>query len=55
VYDVTVKAGRVVSVGLRTASDANWPLFVLGMRDAVFTDFHFAWESHGITFAETDR
>jgi Ni,Fe-hydrogenase III large subunit len=55
VYDVTMKADRVVSVGLRTASDANWPLFALGMRDAVFTDFHFAWESHGIVFAETDR
>lgn len=55
VYDVTISSGRVVSVGLRTASDANWPLFALGMRDAVFTDFHFAWESHGIVFAETDR
>ncbi len=55
VYDVTVTDGRVTRVSTRTASDANWPLFTLGMRDAVFTDFHFAWESFGILFAETDR
>ncbi|HLY77100.1 MAG TPA: hypothetical protein VKT21_04375, partial [Thermoplasmata archaeon] len=55
VYDVTVMDGRVSAVGIRTASDANWPLFALGLRDAVFTDFHFAWESFGLLFAETDR
>lgn len=55
VYDVSVVAGRVTAVGLRTASDANWPLFAIGMRDQVFTDFHFAWESFGLQFAETDR
>ncbi len=55
VYDVSVHDGRVGRVSARTASDANWPLFALGMRDAVFTDFHFAWESFGILFAETDR
>jgi Ni,Fe-hydrogenase III large subunit len=55
VYDVAVSDGRLASVGLRTASDANWPVFALGMRGAVFTDFHFAWESMGLLFAETDR
>ncbi len=54
VYDVRVEDGRVADVGWRTPSVANWPLFALGMRDAVFTDFHFALESFGFAFAETD-
>jgi Ni,Fe-hydrogenase III large subunit len=54
VYDVQVSQGRVVSVGFRSPSQANWPLFAAGMRDAVFTDFHFALESFGLVFAETD-
>jgi len=55
VYDVTVDTqDRVAAVGLRTASDANFPVFALGMRDAVFTDFHFAYESFGLSFTETD-
>jgi Ni,Fe-hydrogenase III large subunit len=55
VYDVTLTAGRVAAVSARTPSQANWPLFAFGMRDAVFTDFHFALESFGLVFAETDR
>ncbi len=55
VYDVALRDGRVAAVGLRTASDANWPVFAVGMRSQVFTDFHFAWESFGLLFAETDR
>ncbi|MGA9839506.1 MAG: hypothetical protein WBF81_04020 [Thermoplasmata archaeon] len=54
VYDVRVDEGRVVSLGFRSPSQANWPLFATGMRDAVFTDFHFALESFGLVFAETD-
>ena len=55
VYDVAVdQEGRVAAVNLRSASDANFPLFALGMRDAVFTDFHFAYESFGLSFTETD-
>lgn len=54
VYDVTVRDGVVRAVGLRTASQANWPLFALGMRGAVLTDFHFAFESFGLGFADTD-
>jgi Ni,Fe-hydrogenase III large subunit len=54
VYDVTLEAARIVRVGYRSASHANWPLFSLGMRGAVLTDFHFALESFGLWFAETD-
>ncbi len=55
VYDVSVTAGRIASVAARTPSQANWALFASGMRNAVFTDFHFAFESFGLVFAETDR
>lgn len=54
VYDVSVRDGKVLHVGFRSPSQANWPLFAAGMRDAVFTDFHFAFESFGLVFAETD-
>ncbi len=54
VYDVTVSRDRVVSIGMRSASQANFPVFALGLRDGVFTDFHFAWESFGLVFAEVD-
>ncbi len=55
VYDVRVAGSRIAAVGVRTPSDANWPVFASGMRGAVFTDFHFALESFGLVFAETDR
>jgi Ni,Fe-hydrogenase III large subunit len=54
VYDVRIAEGRVVALGFRSPSQANWPIFASGMRDAVFTDFHFALESFGLVFAETD-
>jgi Ni,Fe-hydrogenase III large subunit len=54
VYDVSVKDGRVTRVGWRSPTEANFPLFALGMRGAVFTDFHFAFESFGLVFAEID-
>ena len=54
VYDVRVTAGKVDALQLRSPSRANWPVFAAGMRDAVFTDFHFALESFGFAFAETD-
>ena len=54
VYEVRVSSGRVTSLDFRSPSQANWPLFASGMRDAVFTDFHFALESFGLVFAETD-
>ena len=55
VYDVSVENGRLRSIGVRSPSDANWPLFAAGMNHAVFTDFHFAFESFGLVFADTDR
>ncbi len=54
VYDVTVEAGTVRAAGMRSASEANLPLFAQGLRNGVFTDFHFAWESFGLVFAEVD-
>ena len=54
VYDVRVTAGKVDALQLRSPSQANWPVFAAGMQDAVFTDFHFAFESFGFAFAETD-
>jgi Ni,Fe-hydrogenase III large subunit len=54
-YDVAVSGRTVAAVFARTPSDANWPVFARGMRGAVFTDFHFAFESFGLVFAETDR
>ncbi len=54
VYDVRVAEDRVAALGFRSPSQANWPLFAHGMQGAVFTDFHFAFESFGLVFAETD-
>ncbi|HTS32627.1 MAG TPA: hypothetical protein VMI55_01645 [Thermoplasmata archaeon] len=54
VYDVRIQDGRVAGIGMRSASQANFPVFARGLRDGVFTDFHFAWESFGIVFAEVD-
>ncbi len=55
VYDVEIADGRVVRAWARTPSDANWPLFAVGMRNSVFTDLHFALESFGLVYADTDR
>ncbi|MHB1866153.1 MAG: NADH-quinone oxidoreductase subunit D-related protein [Thermoplasmata archaeon] len=54
VYDVRVNHGKVAGIGMRSASQANFPVLARGLRDGVFTDFHFAWESFGIVFAEVD-
>ncbi len=54
VYDVTLTEGRIGALGVRTASAANWPAFARALEGSVFTDFHFAWESFGLSFAETD-
>lgn len=54
VYDVRIAEGRLVELGFRSPSQANWPIFASGLRDGVFTDFHFAFESFGLLFAETD-
>jgi len=54
VYDVRLDGDRIAGVGMRSPSDANWPVFALGLREGVFTDFHFACESFGFLFAESD-
>lgn len=54
VYDVATDGGKVVHVGMRSATQANIPVFARGLRNGVFTDFHFAWESFGLVFAEID-
>lgn len=54
VYDVTIADHRIRALGVRTPSQANWPVFAASLRDAVFTDFHFDFESFGLLFAETD-
>lgn len=54
VYDVEVVDDRVRAVGVRTPSQANWPLVALSLRGSVFTDFAFSLESFGASFAETD-
>lgn len=54
VYDVQLANERIVALGSRTPSQANFPLFALGLKGGVFTDFHFAWESFGLVFAEVD-
>ena len=55
VYEVEVAEGRVARVGCRTPSQANFPALAEGLNGAVFTDFHFAFESFGLVFAEVDR
>lgn len=54
VYDVSLENGKLTRVDWRSPTEANFPLFSLGMRGAVFTDFHFAFESFGLVFAEID-
>ncbi len=54
VYDVAVDDGRIRSVAWRSPTEANFPLFATGMRNWVFTDFHFSFESFGLVFAEMD-
>lgn len=54
VYDVSLQEGRVRSIGVRTPSQANWPAIAHCLRGGVFTDFSFALESFGSSFAESD-
>ncbi|MGC2035032.1 MAG: hypothetical protein WA761_06265, partial [Thermoplasmata archaeon] len=54
IYDVQIEGDRIQRVGVRTPSQANWPLVALSLRGAVFTDFAFSLESFGSSFAETD-
>lgn len=42
-------------VAVRSASFANWPLFVPSLPGNIFTDFSFIEHSFGLVQAETDR
>jgi len=45
----------LVRVAIRSASLANWPLFVPSLPGNIFTDFSFIEHSFGLVQSETDR
>ncbi len=47
--------GRVRSLHVRPASLVNWLPFARSMETCVFTDFQFAFESFGLSYADSDR
>jgi formate hydrogenlyase subunit 5 len=55
VYFVRIEYGRLARVAIRSASFANWPLFVRTLPGNIFTDFSFIEHSFGLIQAETDR
>jgi Ni,Fe-hydrogenase III large subunit len=55
VYFVRVVDGRLARVAIRSASFANWPIFVHTLPGNIFTDFSFIEHSFGLIQAETDR
>lgn len=55
VYFVRVVDGRLARAAIRSASFANWPLFVHTLPGNIFTDFSFIEHSFGLIQAETDR
>jgi Ni,Fe-hydrogenase III large subunit len=54
-YFVRVLAGSITRVAIRSASYANWPLFVPSLPGNIFTDFSFIEHSFGAIQAEVDR
>jgi Ni,Fe-hydrogenase III large subunit len=47
--------GRVSRLHVRPASLVNWLPFARSLEGNVFTDFQFAFESYGLSFADSDR
>lgn len=47
--------GRVSNLHIRPASLVNWLPFAKSLQGNVFTDFQFAYESFGLSFADSDR
>jgi len=47
--------GRVSNLHIRPASLVNWLPFAKSLEGNVFTDFQFAFESFGLSFADSDR
>ena len=47
--------GRVANLHIRPASLVNWLPFAKSLEGNVFTDFQFAFESFGLSYADSDR
>ncbi|MDG6957541.1 MAG: hypothetical protein JRN55_02125, partial [Nitrososphaerota archaeon] len=47
--------GRVRNLHVRPPSLVNWLPFARSLEGTVFTDFQFAFESFGLSFADSDR
>jgi len=54
-YFVRIASGEIARVAIRSASYANWPLFVPSLPGNIFTDFSFIEHSFGASQAEVDR
>ena len=48
-------SGRVSNLHVRPPSLVNWLPFARSLEGTVFTDFQFAFESFGLSFADSDR
>lgn len=46
---------KIKKLHIRPASLANWLSFAKSLEGNVFTDYQFAFESFGLTFADSDR
>jgi len=54
-YFVRIAGGALARVAIRSASYANWPLFVPSLPGNIFTDFSFIEHSFGSLQSEVDR
>ncbi|MDE2482066.1 MAG: hypothetical protein KGN02_07740 [bacterium] len=54
-YFVRIENGALARVAVRSASYANWPLFVPSLPGNIFTDFSFIEHSFGAIQSEVDR
>lgn len=54
-YFVRITDARIARVAIRSASYANWPLFVPSLPGNIFTDFSFIEHSFGASQSEVDR
>jgi formate hydrogenlyase subunit 5 len=55
IYFVRVEKGAMQRIAIRSASFANWPLFVPSLPGNIFTDFSFNKHSFGLLQTEADR
>jgi len=47
--------GRIKMLHMRPSSLVNWMSFARSLEGNVFTDFQFAFESFGLSYADSDR